>query len=68
MRAHPEMVAGTGADDTLLMGGVPGLVSALRRLGVDAAVLDSLAEVPLYDGGVRVGGVVAAGIEWRDSR
>ncbi|OJF09983.1 asparaginase [Couchioplanes caeruleus] len=96
IRAHPELVAGTGQDDTLLMRGVPGLlakggaegvvavavpgagavaikiadggmrartpvlVSALRRLGVDAPVLDELATVPLLGGGVRVGEVRAA--------
>ncbi|MBO4207782.1 asparaginase [Micromonospora echinofusca] len=93
MRAHPEIVAGTGAEDTRLMAGVPGLlakvgaegviavavpevgavaikiddgaarartpvlVSALRRLGVAASVLDELAEVPLTGGGVSVGAV-----------
>ena len=93
MRAHPEMVGGTGADDTRLMRGVPGLlakvgaegviavalpgvgavalkiddgadrarmpvlVSALRRLGVDAPVLTEYAEVPLFGGGVPVGAV-----------
>ncbi|MEH1125768.1 asparaginase [Micromonospora sp. CPCC 206061] len=96
MRAHPELVAGTGADDTRLMHGVPGLlakggaegvlavavpgvgavalkiddggmrarmpvlVSALRRLGVTAEVLDSLAETPLLGGGEPVGAVRAA--------
>ncbi|MEV6600637.1 asparaginase [Actinoplanes sp. NPDC051346] len=96
IRANPELVAGTGQDDTLLMRGVPGLlakggaegvvavavpgagavaikiadggmrartpvlVSALRRLGVDAPVLDELATVPLLGGGVRVGEVRAA--------
>ncbi|PZF98002.1 asparaginase [Micromonospora deserti] len=93
MRAHPEFVGGTQADDTRLMRGVPGLlakvgaegviaaavpgvgavaikiddgaararmpvlVSALRRLGVDAPVLDEFAEVPLFGGGVPVGAV-----------
>jgi L-asparaginase II len=83
MRAHPELVSGTGRDDARLMHGVPGLLSkggaegvvavavpgagavalkiddgamrarmpvlvpALRRLGVDAPVLDELAETPL---------------------
>jgi L-asparaginase II len=95
MRAHPEMVAGTGAEDTLLMAGVPGLlskvgaegvmavavpgvgavvlkiddgaarartpvlVSALRRLGVGAPVLQSLSEVVLLGGGRAVGTVRA---------
>ncbi|MEU7802006.1 asparaginase [Micromonospora arborensis] len=93
MRAHPEIVGGTQADDTRLMRGVPDLlakvgaegviavalpgvgavalkiddgadrarmpvlVSALRRLGVDAPVLTEYAEVPLFGGGVPVGGV-----------
>ncbi|SCE90671.1 asparaginase [Micromonospora coriariae] len=93
MRAHPEIVGGTRADDTRLMRGVPGLlakvgaegviavglpgvgavalkiddgadrarmpvlVSALRRLGVDAPVLAEYAELPLFGGGVPVGTV-----------
>ncbi|MCO1596578.1 asparaginase [Micromonospora sp. RHAY321] len=93
MRANPEIVGGTRADDTRLMRGVPGLlakvgaegviavglpgvgavalkiddgadrarmpvlVSALRRLGVDAPVLAEYAEVPLFGGGVPVGAV-----------
>ncbi|GAA3338817.1 asparaginase [Amorphoplanes nipponensis] len=96
MRADPELVAGTGQDDTRLMRGVPGLlakggaegvvavavpgvgavalkvadgamrarmpvlVSALRRLGVAAAVLDELATVPVLGGDLRVGEVRAA--------
>ncbi|MEV0152768.1 asparaginase [Micromonospora sp. NPDC050686] len=93
MRAYPELVGGTQAEDTRLMRGVPGLlakvgaegviatavpgvgavalkiddgagrarmpvlVSALRRLGVDAPVLTEYAEVPLLGGGVPVGAV-----------
>ena len=93
MRAHPELVSGTGRDDARLMHGVPGLLSkggaegvvavavpgagavalkiddgamrarmpvlvpALRRLGVDAPVLDELAETPLLGGGRPVGSV-----------
>ncbi|MDG4806441.1 asparaginase [Micromonospora sp. WMMD1120] len=93
MRAYPEIVGGTQADDTRLMRGVPGLlakvgaegvlavalpgvgavalkiddgadrarmpvlVSALRRLGVDAPVLTEYAELPLFGGGVPVGAV-----------
>jgi L-asparaginase II len=96
MRADPELVAGTGQDDTRLMRGVPGLlakggaegvvgvaveglgavaikvadgamrarmpvlVSALRRLGVSAPVLDELETVPVLGGGVRVGEVRSA--------
>jgi L-asparaginase II len=93
MRAFPELVGGTQADDTRLMRGVPGLlakvgaegviaaavpgvgavalkiddgaarprmpvlVSALRRLGVEAPVLTEYAEVPLLGGGLPVGAV-----------
>ncbi|WNM42423.1 asparaginase [Micromonospora halotolerans] len=93
MRAYPELVGGTQADDTRLMRGVPGLlakvgaegviaaavpevgavalkiddgagrarmpvlVSALRRLGVDAPVLAEYAEIPLLGGGLPVGAV-----------
>ncbi|WFE51569.1 asparaginase [Micromonospora sp. WMMD1155] len=93
MRAYPEIVGGTQADDSRLMRGVPSLlakvgaegvitvavpgvgavalkiddgadrarmpvlVSALRRLGVDAPVLTEYAEVPLFGGGVPVGAV-----------
>ncbi|NYF55532.1 asparaginase [Micromonospora purpureochromogenes] len=96
MRAYPELVGGTGAEDTRLMRGVPGalakvgaegviaaavpgvgavalkiddgagrarmpvLVSALRRLGVDAPVLAEYAELPLLGGGLPVGVVRAA--------
>ncbi|HEX6500348.1 MAG TPA: asparaginase [Micromonosporaceae bacterium] len=95
MRAHPELVSGTGADDARLMRGVAGLlskggaegvlavavpgvgavaikiddgaararlpvlVSALRRLGVHAPVLDEVAEFPMLGGGVPVGAVRA---------
>ncbi|MGB2571988.1 asparaginase [Micromonospora citrea] len=93
MRAYPELVGGTEADDTRLMRGVPGalakvgaegviaaavpgvgavalkiddgagrarmpvLVSALRRLGVEAPVLVEYAELPLLGGGLPVGAV-----------
>ncbi|MEU2614403.1 asparaginase [Micromonospora sp. NPDC007271] len=95
MRAYPELVGGTQADDTRLMRGVPGLlakvgaegviaaavpevgavalkiddgagrarmpvlVSALRRLGVEAPVLTEYAELPLLGGGLPVGAVRA---------
>ncbi|TCB99090.1 asparaginase [Micromonospora zingiberis] len=91
MRAYPEIVGGTEADDTRLMRGVPGLlakvgaegviaaalpgvgavalkiddgatrprmpalVSALRRLDIDAPVLTEFAETPLFGGGLPVG-------------
>ncbi|WP_433388035.1 asparaginase [Micromonospora sp. KLBMP9576] len=93
MRAHPDLVGGTLADDSRLMRGVPGLlakigaegvlaaampgvgavalkiddgagrartpvlVSALRRLGVDAPVLAEYAETPLFGGGLPVGAI-----------
>jgi L-asparaginase II len=93
MRAHPELVGGTGRDVTRLMAGVPGLlakdgaegmyagalptgaavalkiadggkrarapvmVAGLRRLGVDALVLDELAEEPVLGGGRQVGAI-----------
>ncbi|MEU6074586.1 asparaginase [Micromonospora sp. NPDC047074] len=93
MRAHPDLVGGTRAEDSRLMRGVPGLlakigaegvlaaavpgvgavalkiddgagrarmpvlVSALRRLGLDAPVLTEYAEVPLFGGGLPVGAV-----------
>jgi L-asparaginase II len=96
MRAHPDVVGGTGRDVTALMTGVPGLlakdgaegcaaaaladgsaaavkigdgggrartpvlVALLRRLGVDAPVLDELATVPVYGGGAVVGEVRAS--------
>ncbi|MEV6526645.1 asparaginase [Longispora sp. NPDC051575] len=93
MREYPDLIAGTGADDTLLMTGIPGLLSkggaegvsavavpgvgavaakiddgamrartpvtvaALRRLGLDAPVLEDLAEQVLLGGGRPVGKV-----------
>ncbi|WP_229401071.1 asparaginase [Micromonospora okii] len=93
MRAHPELVGGTWAEDSRLMRGVPGvlakigaegviaaavpgvgavavkiddgaararmpvLVSALRRLGVRAPVLDEYAELPLLGGDLPVGAI-----------
>lgn len=93
MRAYPEVVGGTWAEDSRLMRGLPGalvkigaegviaaalpgvgavavkiddgaararmpvLVSALRRLGARAPVLDEYAELPLLGGGLPVGAV-----------
>ncbi|MBQ1072261.1 asparaginase [Micromonospora sp. C31] len=93
MRAHPDLVGGTRAEDSRLMRGLPGLlakvgaegvvavavpnvgavalkiddgagrarmpvlVSALRRLGLDAPVLAEYAELPLFGGGLPVGAV-----------
>jgi L-asparaginase II len=95
LRAHPDMVGGTGRDVTRLMSGVPGLLAkdgaegvyaaalpdgravalkiedgaqrprpalmaaALRRLGVDAPVLDEVAHTPVLGHGEPVGEVRA---------
>lgn len=39
MRAHPELVAGTGRDDTLMMQAIPGLLMKAGAEGVHAAAL-----------------------------
>ncbi|MEE6311297.1 asparaginase [Plantactinospora veratri] len=57
-------VPGVGAvaakiDDGASRGRMPVLVSALRRLSVEAPILDELAELPLYGGGEVVGAVRA---------
>ncbi len=39
MRAHPELVAGTGRDDTLMMRAIPGLLMKAGAEGVHAAAL-----------------------------
>ncbi|HKD96137.1 MAG TPA: asparaginase, partial [Micromonosporaceae bacterium] len=44
-------------DDGASRARVPVLVTALRRLGVSAPVLDELAEFPLFGGGRQVGAV-----------
>jgi L-asparaginase II len=69
MRAHPEMVAGTGAEDTVLMagvpglagggpgpaGGVPGLISKVGAEGVMAVAVPGVGAVALKidDGAAR---------------
>ncbi|AGZ46389.1 asparaginase [Actinoplanes friuliensis] len=58
-------VEGAGAvalkiEDGAMRARMPVLVSALRRLGVDAPVLEELATVPILGGGVRVGEVRTA--------
>jgi L-asparaginase II len=55
MRNHPEMVAGTGRDDTLLMQGIPGLLVKGGAEGVHAAALPDgrAVAVKIYDGGDR---------------
>ena len=57
-------ITGVGAvaikiDDGAQRAREPAVISALRRLEVDAPVLDELAEVPLLGGGQRVGAVRA---------
>jgi L-asparaginase II len=47
MRAHPELVAGTGADDTLLMGGVPGLIAKGGAEGAAAVAVAGVGAVAL---------------------
>ncbi len=55
MRAYPEMVGGTGRDDTLLMNGIPGLLVKGGAEGVHTAALaDGRAvAVKIGDGGDR---------------
>jgi L-asparaginase II len=47
MRAHPELVAGTGVDDTVLMNGVPGLLVKGGAEGVVAAALPGVGAVAI---------------------
>jgi L-asparaginase II len=55
MRAHPELVAGTGVDDTVLMAAVPGLLIKGGAEGVVAAAMPGKGAVALKisDGGQR---------------
>ncbi|WP_436525924.1 asparaginase [Actinoplanes sp. HUAS TT8] len=55
MRAHPELVAGTGAPDTVLMGAVPGLLMKSGADGVVAAAVPSVGgvAVKISDGAMR---------------
>jgi len=55
MRAHPELVAGTGAADTVLMGAVPGLLAKGGAEGVVAAALPGRGAITIKidDGGMR---------------
>jgi L-asparaginase II len=55
MRAHPELVAGTGAEDTRLMRGVPGLLSKVGAEGVVAVALPGVGAVAIKidDGAAR---------------
>lgn len=47
MRAHPELVGGTQADDTRLMRGVPGLLGKVGAEGVFAVALPGVGAVAL---------------------
>ena len=47
MRAHPELVAGTGAEDTRLMAGVPGLLAKGGAEGVLAVAVPEVGAVAL---------------------
>ena len=55
MRAHPELVAGTRADDTVLMGAVPGLLAKGGAEGVVAVALPGVCAVAvkIEDGAAR---------------
>jgi L-asparaginase II len=55
MRAHPELVAGTGADDTMLMTAVPGLLAKGGAEGVIAVAVPDVGAVAIKidDGGKR---------------
>ncbi|MCZ7435144.1 asparaginase [Micromonospora sp. WMMC241] len=55
MRAYPEMVGGTLADDTRLMRGVPGLLAKIGAEGVMAAAVPDVGAVALKidDGATR---------------
>jgi L-asparaginase II len=54
MRAHPELVAGTGAEDTRLMRGVPGLLAKGGAEGVAAVGVPGAGAVALkIDDGAR---------------
>ena len=73
MRAHPDLVAGTRADDTVLMGAVPGLLAkggaegvlavAVPGTGAIAIKIDDgamRARLPVLVSGLRRLGVTAA--------
>ncbi|WP_263250084.1 asparaginase [Saccharopolyspora rosea] len=63
MRAHPWLVAGTGREDTELMGAVPGLVSKIGAEGVIAFALPDgrAVAVKISDGADRARLPVAVG-------
>ncbi|GID25049.1 asparaginase [Paractinoplanes brasiliensis] len=55
MRAHPELVAGTAADDTVLMAAVPGLLAKGGAEGVVAVAVPGAGAIAIKidDGGMR---------------
>ncbi|MEV4627720.1 asparaginase [Micromonospora sp. NPDC049523] len=55
MRTHPELVAGTGAEDTRLMNGVPGLLSKVGAEGVVVSAVPGVGAVAIKidDGAAR---------------
>jgi L-asparaginase II len=55
MRAHPELVAGTGQEDTVLMAGVAGLLSKGGAEGVQAVAVPAVGAVAvkIEDGAMR---------------
>ena len=55
MRAYPELVGGTGRDDTMLMQGIPGLLVKGGAEGVHTAALPDgrAVAVKIFDGGDR---------------
>jgi L-asparaginase II len=55
MRAHPDLVAGTGAGDTVLMAGVPGLLAKSGAEGVAAVAVPEVGAVAVKidDGAAR---------------
>ncbi|BFU42078.1 asparaginase [Krasilnikovia sp. MM14-A1004] len=55
MRAHPELVHGTGGDDTVLMSGLPGLLAKGGAEGVQAVAVPGVGAVAfkISDGAAR---------------
>jgi L-asparaginase II len=67
MRAHPELVSGTGAEDARLMRGVPGLLAKGGAEGVVAVAIPGVGAVALKvdDGGMRARmPVLVAALRW----
>ncbi|GGK82706.1 asparaginase [Mangrovihabitans endophyticus] len=65
MRSRPELVAGTGAEDTVLIGAVPGLIAKGGAEGVHAVAVPGVGAVALKiaDGAMRARmPVLAAGL------